>query len=235
MPAMTRRVLLLLPLLLLPVLPAAQGSGPGPAPDPSRWEEDIRELEEDGRRHPPAPGGIVFTGSSSIRLWKTLADDFPGLPVINRGFGGSQLPDVITFADRIVLPYRPSQVVVYGGANDIAAGRSPAQVLEDFQTLVAAIHARLPQTRVAFISIAPNPARWAQVERVRAANDAVARWAREQPLVGFIDVFSHMLGPDGLPKPEIFADDQLHMNGKGYALWKELIGAHLQPAMAGQH
>lgn len=235
MTAMIERALLLLLLLVLPASSGQALQSPGPAPDSTRWEDDIQALEADARRNPPAPGGIVFTGSSSIRLWKTLRDDFPGLPVINRGFGGSQLPDVIAFAGRIILPSRPRLVVVYGGANDIAAGRTPAQVLEDFKTLVAAIHARLPDTQVAFISIAPNPARWEQVERVRAANDAVAHWAQEQPQVTFIDVFSHMLGPDGLPTPDIFVEDRLHMNAKGYALWKELIAPYLQPAPVGQH
>jgi lysophospholipase L1-like esterase len=198
------------------------------APDPARWETAIQEFAAGDAVEPPAKGGIVFAGSSSIRRWTSLAADFPDLPVLNRGFGGSQLPDVITFADRIILPYRPREVVVYCGANDIDAGRTPGQVIADFKRLVALIHESLPGTQVAFISIAPNPARWEQLDRVKAANAGVAAWARTQPLVDYIDVFTHMLGDDGLPKPDIFVDDQLHMNEKGYAIWTEVVGGYLR-------
>jgi lysophospholipase L1-like esterase len=179
-------------------------------------------------------GGIVFVGSSSIRLWKTLAQDFPGYPVLNRGFGGSQIIDSLYFADRIILPYRPRLVVLYAGANDLNAGKTADQVFGDFSALAAKIHAALPQTRIAFISIAGNPARWAQVDRVREANRRIQRYCATDPRLAFIDVFSHMLGPDGLPKPEIFADDRLHMNEKGYTIWKELVKPHLLISQTGQ-
>ena len=199
------------------------------APDPARWAQAIEAFEKADRVSPPAEGGIVFVGSSSIRRWSRLEQDFRGLPVTNRGFGGSQLPEVIAFADRIILPYAPRQVVVYCGANDIANGRRPEQVVADFQQLVSIVQAKLPQTRVAFISVAPNPARWEQVAEVRAANQAVAAWAAGQPHVEYIDVFTHMLGPDGLPKPDIFVEDRLHLNEKGYALWRSIIQPFLRP------
>lgn len=196
--------------------------------DPSRWEDAIRAFEQSDATAPPPKNGILFIGSSSIRLWTTLAADFPGLPVINRGFGGSQLPEVTAFVGRIVVPYRPRQVVVYCGGNDINSGRSAEQVLADSQALAAAIHAALPATRIAFITIGPAPARWPQIDTVRAANRLVAAWARTDPRLGVIDVFNAMLGADGRPKPDIFVEDQLHMNAKGYAIWRGIVGPHLR-------
>jgi lysophospholipase L1-like esterase len=198
------------------------------AADPGRWELDIAAFETEDRRFPPPPGGIVFTGSSSIRLWTTLSSDFPGLPVINRGFGGSQVPDVLALVDRLVIKYRPRQVVIYCGGNDINAGRSAADVVADTKALVRAIHAQLPQARIAYISVAPNPARWSQIQTVRAVNRALADWMTADPRLTFIDVHRHMLGPDGMPKPEIFVDDRLHMNEKGYAIWREVVGPVLK-------
>ena len=197
-------------------------------PDPSRWEQDIRAFEAaDAARKPPA-GAVLFIGSSSIRLWSTLETDFPGVPVINRGFGGSQLPDVAAYVDRIVTPYQPRKVVVYCGGNDINAGRSAAEVLADYQKLVQAIHAKAPATPIAFISVAPNPARWAQIETVREANRLIAEWSATDPRLGFIDVHQAMLGPDGTPMTGIFLDDELHMNHSGYAIWRAVVGPHLK-------
>ena len=195
------------------------------ASDPARWEADIAAFEAADRTSPPPAGGIVFIGSSSIRLWTTLATDFPGLPVINRGFGGSKLAEVTAFVRRIVTVYRPRQVVIYCGGNDINAGRSAAEVVADTKALVRAIHADLPSANIAYISIAPNPARWAQNTTVRQVNGAVAEWMAGDPRLKFIDVYTHMLGADGLPKPDIFVEDRLHMNGKGYAIWREVVGA----------
>lgn len=221
---MTRGVLLAL--FALVALPGA-GTQPAVAADPARWEKDIAAFEAADRVEPPPPGGIVFTGSSSIRLWTSLGEDFAGLPVVNRGFGGSQLPDVTAFVSRIVLPYRPRMVVIYCGGNDINAGRTAAEVVADTRTLIGAIHAYAPDTRIAYISIAPNPARWSQIAAVTAANDGIRAWMAGDPRLTFIDVFPHMLGPDGRPKPDIFVDDELHMNEKGYAIWKEVVGPYL--------
>lgn len=202
---------------------ATMAYGQAVAAAPARWEAEIAAFEAQDRVSPPPTGGIVFTGSSSIRLWATLATDFPGLPVINRGFGGSQVPEVTAFVDRLITKHRPRQVVIYCGGNDINAGRSAGEVVADTKALVAAIHAKLPETRIAYISVAPNPARWSQIEAVRAVNRGIAAWMSADPRLTFIDVFTHMLGADGLPRPEIFVDDRLHMNEKGYAIWREVV------------
>jgi lysophospholipase L1-like esterase len=220
---MRASMVVLAALLFAPLRLPAQGG-----PDPAKWEADIRAFEAADLSDPPVRGGITFTGSSSIRMWTTLKEDFAGLPVMNRGFGGSMLPEVTAFVDRIITPHQPMLVVVYCGGNDINAGRSADQVLRDFQALVKAIHTPLPATRIAFISIAPNPARWTQVETVKAANSAIRQYIRTDSTLDFIDVFPQMLGPDGLPKPDIYLDDRLHMNSKGYQLWTELVRPHLR-------
>lgn len=194
----------------------------------AKWEKEIQAFEEIDRVKPPPKGAILFTGSSSIRLWKTLTEDFPDHVVLNRGFGGSQLADVIHFADRIVFPYEPRQIVLYGGANDIAAGKTAQTVLADFQKFVGRVRGRLPHCQILFISVAPNPARWDQVERVRLANQLVRRFTEERPRLAFVDTFYAMLGTDGLPLPDIYVEDRLHMNPKGYTIWREIVRASLK-------
>ena len=195
---------------------------------PTQWEPAIRAFEAADIAAPPAKGGIVFIGSSSIRLWTSLATDFPGMPVMNRGFGGSQLPEVTAYVDRIVTPYQPRQVVVYCGGNDIDGGRKPLEVLADYQALVRAIRAGSPMVRIAYISIAPNPARWPQIEQVRLTNQIIKAWTATDPRLTYIDVHAAMLNSDGLPKPDIFVADRLHMNSKGYAIWRAIVGPHLR-------
>lgn len=194
-----------------------------------QWEPEIAAFEQRDRESPPAKGAILFIGSSSIRLWSTLAEDFPRHRVLNRGFGGSQITDSTHFAEQIIFPYEPRLIVLYSGGNDINAGKSPEQVFADFKEFVAAVRARLPDVEIAYISIAGNPARWAQVEKVKAANALIAGFVKEATGIKFIDVFSAMLGEDGLPRPEIFSDDRLHMNPAGYRIWTKIIAPLLPP------
>lgn len=206
---------------LLPAVVAARG--------PEQWEPEIQAFEVADRTNPPPRGAILFIGSSSIRLWKTLARDFPEHTVINRGFGGSQIADSVHFAARIVIPYAPRLIVMYAGGNDIHAGKSPERVCADFWAFVQTVWRQLPETRIAYISIAPNPARWAEVQQVRAANACIQALCRTNAHLAFIDVFSHMLGPDGQPRPELFGPDRLHLNAQGYALWVQLVRPFLGP------
>jgi len=209
-----------------------------PALNLGQWENDIQAFEAADRAHPPAPGGILFAGSSSIRMWTTLQQDFPGLPVINRGFGGSQIREVTAFVPRIVLPYKPALIVFYCGTNDIASGRPAAQVADDFRAFVTAVRASLPQTRIAFIGAAPNPARWNLRTQMLDLNARVRAFAASSSAIDVIDVWSSMLGPDGQPKAGIYRDDELHMNAEGYAIWRRIVGDYLKEhplaAMAGQ-
>ena len=220
--------------LLLLLLPAARPSAPAAglsqAPvDPLRFASEIQAFLSSDRTNPPPQRGVVFVGSSSIRLWKTLPNDFPKQKVLNRGFGGSEIADSVRYFDQLVLPAKPRQIVLYAGGNDINAGKSPEQVFADFRAFVEKVQQALPRTRVCYISIAPNPARWTQVDRVRAANALIHNYtAAHRGKLAFIDVFPLMLGTNGLPKPEIFVEDRLHMNEKGYAIWREKVGPFLR-------
>jgi lysophospholipase L1-like esterase len=190
------------------------------------WEKEIAAFEAADKTNPPPEDCIVFVGSSSIRLWHSLAADFPSLPVINRGFGGSQIADSLHFAERVIVPYAPRQVVIYAGVNDIDAGKAPELVYGDFVALVSKLHERLPRTRIAYISCATNPKRWPQVAKVKRLNALVENYCRRHGM-DFINVFPLMLGPDQQPKPDIFVGDRLHMNAKGYAIWKEAVRPYL--------
>ncbi|WP_221031358.1 SGNH/GDSL hydrolase family protein [Actomonas aquatica] len=191
------------------------------------WEEEVAGIEAREQKAPVPAGGILFTGSSSIRLWKTLAADYPELPVINRGFGGSQISDLIAYFDRLVLPWKPRQIVVYSGTNDISDGEAAEQVLADWAMLCGMIERELPGTRIALIAAAPNPARWAQRETQERFNTLAAAFCARNGY-DFIDVWTPMLGPDGEPSRDIYVEDKLHMNAAGYAMWREIVAPYLQ-------
>ncbi len=193
----------------------------------AQWENEISAFEAKDKTNPPPQNPIVFVGSSSIRKWTTLAADFPGFPVVNRGFGGSQLADSVNFADRIVIKYQPREVVVYAGGNDINAGKSAEIVYGDFVALMEKLQAGLPHARLVFISSAPNPARWAQVKKVKRLNSLAEKYCRQHD-IAFINVFPLMLGADGQPLPDIYVADRLHMNAKGYAIWRQAVAPYLQ-------
>lgn len=222
--------------LVATVVLGACGGGAAATAEPAgseRWEADIEAFEAADRTAAPAPGGVVFVGSSSIRLWETLEEDFAGIPVINRGYGGSEMADALHFADRIILPYRPRMVVVYAGDNDLWNGKSPEDVFGDFSQLVDEIHAELPQTRVAFIAVKPSIARWRIADQVRRTNELVRELAESEPRVQYIDIFTPMLGPDGTPREELFVDDGLHLNARGYELWESVVEPVVREVMEG--
>jgi lysophospholipase L1-like esterase len=162
---------------------------------------------------------VLFVGSSSIRMWTTLATDFPGVPTINRGFGGSTISDSTHYADRIVIPYQPRVIVMYAGDNDIAEGCTPRQVLDAFETFIARVRRDLPDVAVAYISIKPSIARWSMWPRMHEANRLIAAWSKTQSRVTFVDVAANMLDANGKPRAVLFRDDGLHMTPAGYAVW----------------
>lgn len=176
----------------------------------------------------PAKGGILFLGSSSIRMWTDLAHDFPGLNVINRGFGGSTIPDSVRYVDRIVTPYAPKTIVFYAGDNDLGAGHSPEEVLGDFQALVARVHAKLPATRILFVSIKPSLSRWQLIDGIRATNALVRAYVAGDPRLGYVDIVPPMLGRDGRPRPELYREDGLHMTRAGYDIWRGAVAKALK-------
>jgi lysophospholipase L1-like esterase len=221
--------------IVLALAACARASTPAPAASPAsatstpttvnvaRSEAEIRRFEAADRGAPVAPGGVVFVGSSSFRLWPNIAADFPGVPVLNRGFGGSTLPEVNHYVPRIVLPYRPRLVVLYAGDNDLNDGRTPADVLADYRTFVTMVRRELPSARIAFVSIKPSPSRWALMSSMREANRLIREEVSRDNLQTYVDVFTPMLRADGRPRPELFVADSLHMTRAGYDLWRERL------------
>ncbi|MBA2355731.1 MAG: hypothetical protein H0V80_13820 [Acidobacteria bacterium] len=226
---MTRRDVLALALTLPAALSAHRvGLLAQAAPPADPWAAEIAKFATADAATPAAPGGIVFTGSSSIRLWD-LAASFPGLPVINRGFGGTQITDAVRHVERLVLRHRPRTVIFYAGDNDLSAGRSPQQVLDDYRAFVDRIRTALPETRIAYIAIKPSLARWALVAKVREANALIRTFSDTDDRLGFVDVDGPMLGWDGKPRPDLFVTDGLHLSPKGYALWTTLVRPFVEP------
>ena len=193
----------------------------------ARWEKDIRAFEREDLASPPPPGAILFIGSSSTRLWKTLARDFPDHKVINRGFGGSQIADAVYYADRIVIPYKPKLVVLQAGGNDVNAGKTPERVLSDFKAFVEKARAGLPEVRIAFLSIHPAPVRWAQADRQKKANSLIQAYIRAGKDLDYIDLWDQFLGQDGKPREDLFLNDRLHNNAEGYKIRAEAVRPHL--------
>ncbi|QWP75062.1 hypothetical protein J5226_15620 [Lysobacter sp. K5869] len=207
---------------------AATPTPAGTAPrDPAEWEPTVQAWEADDARVRRMPGSVVFVGSSSIRLWTTLAEDFPGVATINRGYGSSRAYDSVYFADRIVNAYQPRAVVFYAGENDLHEGRTPRQVRDDFAAFVRKVQAATPKARIAFVSIKPSPSRAAIAPQVREANALIRDFARGVRGVDYLDVYTPMLGADGAPREELFVADRLHMNRAGYELWTGVIGRWL--------
>lgn len=201
----------------------SEAARPVATPDLARFEPEIRAFEVADQERLPAPGGVLFVGSSSFRLWPDLGADFAGTPVINRGFGGSTLPEVIRYASRVVLPYRPRLVLLYAGDNDLWDGRTPAQVAADYRAFVRLVRQSMPTARIAFVSIKPSPSRWSIIDRAREANRLVREETARDPLQTYVDVFTPMLGPGGRPRAELFVADSLHMTPAGYRLWRERL------------
>jgi lysophospholipase L1-like esterase len=191
-------------------------------PNFSRWEKEIAAFERRDRDKPPSKNGLLFVGSSSIRLWN-LSKSFPDLTTINRGFGGSGLADAVHFAPRIVLKYEPRVIVLYAGDNDIAAGKTPEQVGADFRDFVQTVHKKLPKTRIIFLSIKPSIQRWRLIDTIRKANALVEAECNKGERLRYLDVATPMLGSDGKPRSELFAKDGLHLNEEGYKLWASAL------------
>jgi lysophospholipase L1-like esterase len=195
--------------------------------DAGRWAAEVAAFERTDREHPPPPGGIVVIGSSSIGLWHALESEFPRLPILRRGVGGSTLADCLRFIDSLVLPYAPRLVVIYAGDNDLSEGASPEDVLARYLGFVDRVHRASPQTRIAFMSIKASPVRARLMPLMERANALVAAAAHSRPYLSFVDVYHPMLGAHGRPNAALFLADGLHPNAAGYALWKVALGPHL--------
>jgi lysophospholipase L1-like esterase len=194
-----------------------------PSARAARWEKRAAEYVGYDRTNPPPRGGVVFTGSSSIDMWRTLHADFPELPIVNRGIGGTWLADVTEFAPQLVYPLRPHVIVLYAGENDLASDRTVDQVVAAFQAVLAQIRQNAPDVRLVFLSLKPSPRREALLAKMKEANRRLAQLCAQDPLCRFVDVFTPMLNARGVARAELFLADRLHMNAEGYKLWTQLL------------
>ena len=197
----------------------------GTAAEP-RWEADIQTYELRDRESPPPAGANIFIGSSSIRLWK-LADSFPQHVCLNRGFGGSEMSDAARYVGRLALPWRPATIVVYSGDNDLVKQRTPADIVASYQDLARQVRESSEKIRLVVLSLKPSPKRFALADQYREANRLLTEAVKATPNAVFVDVWTPMLGADGQPRAELYAEDQLHLNPTGYQLWTGLIEPHL--------
>lgn len=193
-------------------------------PDPKRFEDKITAFETQDQQNPPdSEDLILFTGSSSIVMWKTLADDFEGKNVINRGFGGSHNSDVIYYFDRIIKAYNPVRIVYYEGDNDIASGKSPEQSFLDFLQVASMIKKELPDTKVAVLTVKPSPSRWHLRQAYEEYNERLRFYCIKEPDSELIDIYTPMIKEYGRPDGKLFLSDSLHMTQKGYTIWKQQL------------
>lgn len=193
------------------------------------FANEIADFKKQDSFAPPPKHAILLVGSSSFRKWTDVSEYFPGYPIINRGLGGSALPDVIRYTDDIILPYSLKQIVIYCGENDIASSDTVTAhlVLQRFSTLFNLIRKKMPEVPVVFISIKPSPSRWEMRDRMIAANAAIKTYLSKQKNTLYIDVWDAMIGADSKPMPDIFIEDNLHMNATGYAIWQKKIAPYL--------
>lgn len=196
------------------------GKGAKAAAGPTRWEETIKKFEAADAVMPPPKGAVLLVGGSNARRWTDVGDYFPKHRVINRGFGGAQLTDVLHFTDRIVLPYAPTTILLNAGGNDLSAGKSPEQVRDAARALVAKVHATLPDTRIFCLGLPPVRRATGAPEvlaAIRALNGLLAELARTEKNVEFIDLFPAFLDDQGQYRPELFVEDGTHFSSKGHA------------------
>lgn len=203
-----------------------------PKIDPLRFTAEIEAFEKEDKATPPPKDAIVVTGASSIRRWHpTIKEDLAPLTIVPRGFGGSTMEDALYWLDRVALVYKPRAIVVYEGDNDTGRYQvPPAKIAEQFEAIVNKIHGALPKTRIYVIGIKPSVSRWEVWPVSVKANELLKAIAAKDDLVDYIDVATTMLQPDGRVMTDIFVEDNLHLNPRGYRIWTAAVRAVLIPA-----
>jgi lysophospholipase L1-like esterase len=191
-------------------------------PDSNHFAAEINQFIDWDRKNSFPEKAILFVGSSSIRLWMTH-EYFPDYPVINRGFGGSQIADVNDYLEYTVLKYRPAVIVFYAGDNDIAGGKRAETVVSDFVYFITAVRQQLPVVRILYLSIKLSPSRWLFWAEMKRANEEIKKITERYDFLTYVDCASLMLDPAGKPRMELFAEDKLHLSEKGYRLWSDIL------------
>lgn len=200
----------------------------GHAQKPDFWD-DIEAFRKRDSIEMPAPNQVLFVGSSSFTLWTDVQKYFPSVPIINRGFGGSSLADLLRYKEEVIFKYKPKQVVMYCGENDFAASDtvSVQTVVNRFRQLFGFTRQRLGNISFVYVSMKPSPSRKHLMPKFARANAEIRGFLKKYKNTIFVDVYRSMLKPDGSPMTDIFLEDNLHMNAKGYAIWQKLLAPHL--------
>ena len=195
---------------------------------PAFWDDIQAFKKQDSDSFPPK-NAILFIGSSSFTMWKDVQQYFPSYRIINRGFGGSSLPDVIRYANDIILPYQPKQIVIYFGENDLAASDTVTAklVFNRFKQLFTIIRNRYPKVKVTYVSMKPSPSRQLLLSKMINGNELIKKYLSSKKRTSYVDVYKEMIDDEGKPRPDLFLDDNLHMNKTGYAIWHKFIEPHL--------
>lgn len=192
------------------------------------WDKEIDSISDFDKRQTPPEKAVLFVGSSSIRLWTNLRQSFPKINIINRGFGGSRIEDTNYYFDRIVAPYNPRIIVFYAGENDVNDGLTPERVTEDYKKFSQLVRQKFPNVKIIYISLKSSPSRWDKADKFRQTNNLIKAEIAKDKRAVFIDVFNTMLNEKGEPRRELFVADMLHMNEKGYEIWRGLLEKHLK-------
>ena len=198
---------------------------------PGRWPGSIIEMLREMEKETPPQEAVLFAGSATIAIWPTERN-FPEYTTIRRGFGGSQISDSTFFADRLIVPCKPSTIVMYAGDNDVFGGKSPYLTALAFEEFVWKIHFELPNTQIVYVSIRPSISRWEFVDRFREANKLIQEVLAKYDFVSYVDIDSITIGADGKPRKDFFSEDDLHLSDKGYDAWSEAIRPVLAKAEA---
>lgn len=235
---MTQRAQRTFALIGLCVMASATVTSTQAPPDSKRFEKVVVSYEAADKAAMPPQGAILLAGDSQFYRWKTLAEDLPDFTIVNRGIDSFQTRDLLFYLDRLVLPYKPRMIVLHVGGNDIHNGRTPAQVLADFKTFVANVHAAQPGVPIAFSSITPSPGRWSEKDARIEANRLVKEYVATQRTLHFIDLWDAFLTPDGTPNEGLYVEDRIHPNHDGYRvrvkIMRPLLGKPDKPAGTGK-
>lgn len=211
----------------LNLIPTQAFGADQPAAGP--FEKDILGFEAADRTNFPPPGAILLAGDSQFTRWKTVHEDLPEYRIINRGFGGSKMSDLLLCTDRIVLPYKPRMIVVNEGGNDLHSGRTPEQLLADVTNFVDRVQAVLPKTTLVFGCLPPSPARWSENDTRVRFNRLLKQYLSTGKNLVYLDLFDAYMGADGKPNEKLFVEDKLHNNAAGYAVRARLMRPLLGP------